>query len=86
MAMPDEQQERSVESAVLAVVLERHPDRLTEAELIEEMTAVANPPGRVEAVERAVAELVRVELLRRDGDRIEPTRAARRVGELETGI
>jgi hypothetical protein len=84
--MDDEDRQRSVESAVLAIVLERLPDRLTAAGLIEEMTAEANPPGRVEEVERAVAELVRVELLRRDGDRLEPTQAARRMAELETGL
>jgi hypothetical protein len=80
------QQDRNVESAVLAIVIERHPARVAVADVVEEMTSVANPPGRAEAVERAIDELAGVGLLHRRGNLIEPTRASLRMVELETGL
>jgi predicted transcriptional regulator len=80
------QQDRNVESAVLAIVIERHPGRVTVAEVVEEMMSVASTPGRAEAVERAVEELARVGLVQRSEALIEPTRAALRMVELETGL
>jgi hypothetical protein len=80
------QQDRNVESAVLAIVIERHPTRVAVADVVEEMMSVANAPGRSEAVERSIDELARVGLLHRRGALIEPTRAALRMVELETGL
>lgn len=58
---------RSVESAILAIVVEGHPEPLPLSELLAEMTAEANRPERVADVERAVAGLVEVGLLRTSG-------------------
>jgi ABC-type histidine transport system ATPase subunit len=80
------QQDRNVESAVLAIVIERHPTPVAVADVIEEMISVADAPGRAEAVERAIDELARVGLLHRRDALIEPTRASLRMTELETGL
>lgn len=80
------EQDRNVESAVLAIVIERHPRRVTVDEVVEEMMSVAHTPGRAQAVERAIDELARVGLLRRRRALIEPTRASLRMVELETGL
>lgn len=83
---PTVQQDRNVESAVLAIVIERHPSRVAVSDVVEEMTSVANAPGRADAVERAIDELVRVGLLDRRDDLLEPTRPCLRMVELETGL
>lgn len=80
------QAERNVESVVLALVIRRYPTLLATPELIAELAVDPNPPGRGEAIERAVAELVRVDLLRPVGPAFEPTAAALRAGELELGL
>lgn len=78
--------ERNVESLVLALVITHHPRVLTIADVIGELSLDPNPPERREAIERAVVELVRVDLLRWVGARIEATPAGLRAGELELGL
>jgi hypothetical protein len=80
------EQDRNVESAVLAIVIERHPSSVSVAEVVDEMTTVGAAPGRAEATRRAIAELARVGLLQRRGEALEPTRASLRWAELETGL
>jgi len=80
------ERERSLESAVLATLIEHHPTMLSEAQLVREMTAVVQTPGRPAAIERAVRGLVGVGLLDRRGRLLAPTPAALRVAELEIGL
>lgn len=77
---------RSVESAILAIVVETHPAPLPWSALLGEMTAEVGGPERLVDVERAVEGLVAVGLLRiEDGD-LSPTPASLRAAELELGL
>jgi hypothetical protein len=78
--------DRAVEAAALAILVERHPELLALAELVEEMSVGSTRPGRREAIERAVDGLVAVDLLRWQGERLVPTPAALRAAELELGL
>jgi hypothetical protein len=80
------EQDRNVESAVLAIVIERHPGSVSVADVVDEMTTVAEVPGRAEATRQAIDELARVGLLQRRGGTLEPTPASLRWAELETGL
>jgi predicted transcriptional regulator len=66
--------DRGMQRAVLALALEAHPKPLTIPELAREIGG---------AVERAVAELVSVGLLTREGDAVSLTAPARRFDQLE---
>jgi predicted transcriptional regulator len=66
----------AVQRAVLSLVLDAHPKLLTIPDLAREL-------GTQDAVERAVAELVSVGLLAREGNAVSPTAAARRFDQLE---
>jgi hypothetical protein len=77
---------RIVESAVLAMVIERHPDPFPRPELLAEMTAVACNPGRETEVEEAIEGLVGVGLLTQGDDFLRATPASLRAGELELGL
>lgn len=65
-----------IESAVLAFVLDEHPDRLTVDELSLALGGAAPDFDRGDAIERAMAELVRAGLLNRDGGYVVPSRPA----------
>ncbi|HTR75257.1 MAG TPA: hypothetical protein VMH33_08370 [Solirubrobacterales bacterium] len=78
--------QRAVESAVLGLVIERHPQPLSRAELLAEMTAVARNPGRVAEVEAAIVGLIEVGLLAQVDDLLRTTPASLRAGELELGL
>ena len=69
-------QDKATQRAVLALALDAHPKSLALAELARQV-------GGQDAVERAVAELVSVGLLAREGDAVSPTAAARRFDQLE---
>lgn len=84
--LPSVRKEAIVEGAVLALLIERHPDRLTMPQLVEEMSWGSRDPNRGDAVEGAVRELVGTGLLSRYGAFVLPTPAAIRVGELELGL
>lgn len=71
---------------VLAALIDAHPEELTEAAVQRELTAVENTPERVAAIGEAVAGLVEVGLVARDGERLLLTPPALRAGELELGI
>ena len=64
-------EDRRTESAVLALLLDEHPTRLTMDELILVLHA---DPG--DAAQRAVRELVGAGLIHREGRFLTPTRAA----------
>ena len=69
-------EDRRTESAVLALLLDEHPSRLTMDELILVLCA---DPGRgdpKDAAQRAIGELVGAGLVHRDGSFLTPTRAA----------
>jgi hypothetical protein len=70
-------QDARIERAVLALLLDEHPDRLT----LEELRRVLHPEDPEgakpsDAMERAVRELVGAGLLHRHGQFVMPTRAA----------
>lgn len=71
---------------VLAALIDAHPDGLTESAVQRELTAVENTPERLAAISEAVAGLVEVGLVARDGDLLRLTPPALRAGELELGI
>lgn len=68
--------DQPTQRAVLGLVLEAHPKSLA-------VPAVACQLGAGEAVERAIAQLVEVGLLERDGDAISASAAAVRFDRLE---
>jgi hypothetical protein len=68
--------DRRTESAVLALLLDEHPSRLTMGELILVLCADPDRGDPQDAGRRAVSELVGAGLVHRDGDFIAPTRAA----------
>ena len=68
-------QDKATQRAVLALALDAHPKSLALPDLAHEL-------GQ-DAVERAVAELVSVGLLIREGDAISPTAAALHFDQLE---
>jgi hypothetical protein len=76
-------EDRRTESAVLALLLDEHPTRLTMDELI--LVLYADPervdPG--DAGRRAVQELVGAALVHRDGHFLAPSRAALYFAALE---
>jgi len=69
-------QGKPTQRAVLGIALDAHPKPLTTRELARQI-------GRDDAVERAVAELVGVGLIERDGDSVRPTKAAVHFERLE---
>ena len=64
-----EQEDLRAQSGVLSVVLSEHPTLLTAAEITRQV-------GSDDAHDRALTDLVAVELLRREGETVFPTRAA----------
>jgi hypothetical protein len=66
------------EQAVLAMVIELHPDHLTSAELICEMTFDPANRSDEEEIRHAIRDLRRSGLLRENGEALVPTRAALR--------
>jgi hypothetical protein len=69
-------EDRRTESAVLALLLDEHPTRLTMDELILMLGADPDRGDPEDAGGRAVCELVGAGLVHRDGDFLTPTRAA----------
>jgi hypothetical protein len=70
-------EDSKVESAVLSFLLDEHPDhQLTIPEVSRAMNAGETDFGSVDAVERAIRELVGAGLLHCQGRFILPTRAA----------
>jgi len=81
-ASPAEEDARA-EAAVLAFVLDEHPDRLTIPELSRALNAHPGGFSSDDAVERAVRELVGGGLLHCQGGLVVPTRAAVRFDRLD---
>jgi hypothetical protein len=77
---------RAVESVVLARMIERGTGGLTEAQVVDEMTTIADPPERIAAIRLAIEELVEVGLLVSVDGLLRPTPAGLRSGELELGL
>jgi hypothetical protein len=69
-------EDKRTESAVLALLLDEHPTRLTMDELILVLHADPDRHDPADSARRAVCELLGAGLLHRDGDFLTPTRAA----------
>jgi hypothetical protein len=80
------QRRRAVESVVLARMIERGTDGMTEFQVVDDMTTAADTPERIAAIRRAIEGLVEVGLLVWIDDLLRPTPAALRSGELELGL
>jgi hypothetical protein len=76
-------QDRKTESAVLALLLNEHPTRLTMDELILVLHADPDRGDPEDAGERALRELVGAGLVHREGRFLAPTRAAIYFASLE---
>lgn len=72
----------ATEAAVLQRVLDVHPTRLTEPELLRELAGEAASFDERDAIERAVRDLVGVGLLHGSDEFVTPTRAALRSREI----
>lgn len=68
--------DRQVESVVLAFLIEEHPSQLTIPEVSLSLNRGSTDFGSEDAVERAIRELVGAGLLRCQGGSVLPTRAA----------
>lgn len=68
-----EVKDRKIESAVLAFVLEQHPAQLSTGEVVLAFERDRAAFCQVDAIERALAELVGAGLLRRVGPVLAPT-------------
>ena len=77
-------EDRKLQRAVLALVLDRHPDQLTVVELGREITNGDNERDEAEAFARAVRDLVVAELLECRGAHVVPTSAALYFDALES--
>jgi hypothetical protein len=80
------QRRRAVESVVLARMIERGTDGLTESQIVDDMTTTADTSERIAAIRQAIGGLVEVGLLDWVDDLLRPTPAALRSGELELGL
>jgi len=69
-------EDRRTESAVMALLLEEHPIRLTMDELVLMLHGDPERGNPKDAAQRAVRELVGAGLAHREGDFIAPSRAA----------
>lgn len=78
------EEDRQVESAILAFVLDQHPDRLTSAELSLALGGWPLDFERRDVIERALAELAGAGLIHRDGVFVVPSRPALRFHRLES--
>jgi hypothetical protein len=78
-------EDRRTESAVLALLLDEHPIKLTMDELMLLLGAAPDRPDLQDAGMRAVSELVSAGLVHRDGGFLVPTRAALYFDRLEIG-
>ena len=73
---PPSGEEASLQRDMLTFVLSIDPTRLTQGELTRVLAAIPENRLEREAIVNAVAELVDVGLLCRDGNYVQPTRAA----------
>jgi hypothetical protein len=75
-------EDKATEAAVLRHLLALYPVQLTRKELEREVAGGNGDFALVDAVERAVCELVAAGLVHRNGDVVLPSRAAMRFYEL----
>lgn len=78
--------QRSVESAVLAIVIEAQPRSLARSDLFEEMVTTGDDFQQVTEVQAAIDALSSAGLLSATDDWLSPTPAALRAAELDLGI
>jgi hypothetical protein len=76
------EEDAEIEAAVLQQILALHPTMITVNELLRELGGGADEPTKLDAIERAVRDLVATGLLHRSGDFVVPTRAALRFEQL----
>lgn len=81
---PPATQDRQTESAVLSLLLDEHPTRLTTDELILVLHADPERGDPQDAGQRAVRQLVGAGLVHREGRFLSPTRAALYFSRLES--
>jgi hypothetical protein len=74
--LPPSQEDRQIETTVLALVLDQHPAHLTIPELSLAMNRGCEGFGSGDKIERAIRELIGAGLLRIIGGLVLPTRAA----------
>ena len=82
---PPAAQDRKTERAVLVLLLDEHPIRLTMDELILVLHADPERGDPKDAAKRAVRELVGAGLIHREGRFLSPSRAALYFAALELG-
>jgi predicted transcriptional regulator len=82
--LPPNEQDRKTEAAVLDLLLDEHPIRLTADELALVLNAFIDQGHPGDAAERAVRELVGAGLVHRDGRFLAPSRAALYFSRLES--
>lgn len=75
-------EDRATEAAVLRQLLALHPTQLTLEDLEREIAGEKGDFALLDAVERAVRELVAAGLVHRNGEVVLPSRAALRLDEL----
>ena len=80
---PPAAQDRKTESAVLALLLDEHPARLTTDELILVLHADPERGDPQDAGQRAIRQLVGAGLIHREGRFLAPSRAALYFAALE---
>lgn len=76
-------EDRKVEWAVLSFLLDQHESQLSIMEVSRALNEGPVTFSQNDAVERAVRELVGTDLLRCEGSRVLPTRAALRFWQLD---
>ena len=76
-------EDESVEAAVMQQLLDLHPTRLTQAELIRELAGEHAGFAERDSIERAVRNLAATGLLHEGEGFIAPSRAALRFSELQ---
>jgi hypothetical protein len=82
--LPPKDEDRKTEAAVLSLLLDEHPARLTADELVLVLHADPDRGDPEDAAERAVRELTGAGLLHREGRFLTPSRAALYFSRLES--
>lgn len=76
------EEDAAFEAAVLQRLLDLYPGQITVEELVRELAGGEGDFSQRDAIERAVQDLCAVDLLRRSGELVFPSRAAVRFDEL----
>lgn len=81
--MSSRKEDRQIQAAVLSLLLEATPHQMTDAEVLDAVTAGSRDFGTRDDAQRAIRDLIAVGLLHRIGSEfLWPTHAARRASDL----